>query len=58
MPNLEDLSYEEIEQLIRDLPMTWIPALLQLMVETAIKKGVFIKGRINVFVKQVEDKAK
>ncbi len=48
------LSYEDSKRVIQDLPMTWIPALLQEMVITACRKKVFLRGRICVFVQQQE----
>lgn len=48
---MKDLDYRETEQLIRDLPMTWIPALLILMVKVAYEKKVFVKGRATLFIK-------
>lgn len=45
-----DLDYEQTEQVIKDLPMTWIPALLLLMVRTAYEKRVFISGRATRFI--------
>lgn len=49
------LSYEQTKEVIRALPSTWIPALIRLMVETAIEKGVFKSGQIHQFVKQFEN---
>lgn len=46
-----DLSYQEYEQAIRDMPMTWIPALLLLLVRTAYEKKTFIKGRATRFIR-------
>jgi hypothetical protein len=35
------LSFVDLEQELRDAPMTWIPALLTVIVEAAIRKKVF-----------------
>ena len=49
------MSFDEIKSEIQDLPQTWIPALLKVMVETAVEKHVFQPGGIARFVKAVED---
>ncbi len=41
VPSKEGSRYERIEQDIRGLPPTWIPALLATLIETAEKKEVF-----------------
>ena len=48
---LADLDYEQTEQMIRELPMSWIPALLLLMVRTAYEKKAFIPGRATRFIR-------
>ena len=45
------LNYDRAEKFIRELPATWIPALLLLMVRVAYAKKVFIKGRATRFIK-------
>ncbi len=52
----EDSSYEKIENILKSLPMTYYPALIQTMIQVAIGKGVFLKDKAHVFVKQIEDK--
>lgn len=47
----QDDTYEEMEEKIRALPMTWIPALLLLMVRTAYEKKVFVPGRATRFIR-------
>ena len=49
-------NYEEVKAELEHLPLTWYPALLKAMVEACLAKNIFKKGRINVFVKAVEDK--
>ncbi len=46
-----DLDWEQTEKVIKELPPTWIPALLLLMVRTAYEKKVFIKGRATLFIR-------
>jgi hypothetical protein len=47
-------SYNEIAEEIKDLPMTWYPALIIIAVEAAIAKGVFVPGGVSEFVRKVE----
>lgn len=47
-------SYEEIKDELENLPVSWYPALLAVMVESAIKKKVFREGSVTKFVEEVE----
>lgn len=52
------MQYEKIVKILKNMPMTWYPAILIVCVETAITKGVFKKDMIHVFVKNIEKKVK
>lgn len=51
------MGYDEIKKELEDLPTTWHPALLKALVESAVKKHVFLAGGLTSFVRQVEFKA-
>lgn len=51
---MKDLSYEQITQLIRDLPRTWYPALILEMINAAYAKKVFVRGGAEVLVSNHE----
>lgn len=53
---MPDLGYDETIKVLEELPMTWYPALLEVMVRSAIKKKVFKKDHAHVFVKKIEDR--
>ena len=46
-----DLDWEQTEQVIKDLPPTWIPMLLLLLVRTGYEKKVFKPGKATVFIR-------
>ncbi len=50
------LQYKELEHELRELPMTWYPAILSAVVEAAHAHKTFKPGQIHIFVKGVEDK--
>jgi hypothetical protein len=50
------MTYNELKEALRDAPMTWCPALLQTLVETAIAKGCFVPGGATRFVDGIERK--
>jgi hypothetical protein len=52
------MSYSDLETRLRDLPMTWYPALIKTMVEAAISKGVFLPGGATEFVRKIEQAAR
>lgn len=47
---LPELDYEQHEQLIRELPKTWTPALLLLMIRNAYANKVFLPGKATQFI--------
>jgi len=49
-------KYDKIEKSLKDLPMTWYPALMMTLVKAAIKKSTWKKGKIHIFVKGLEKK--
>lgn len=53
---MKSLSYKELEEELKNLPMTFYPALIAIMIESAIDKKVFVEGGATNFVKRIEDK--
>jgi len=53
----EPLGFAQLEKELVEAPATWVPALLRVLVETAVKKGVFRKGGLMTFVKNAEEDA-
>lgn len=53
---LEDMDYEQIVQSLRNLPMTWYPALIVEMIEAAHNKKVFKDGGATSLARSVEKK--
>lgn len=49
-------KYTKIEKSLKGLPITWYPALMMTLVEEAIKKNTWKKGKIHIFVKGLEKK--
>lgn len=47
--------YEATEKVIKDMPVEWYKDLLETLVIAAIKKNVFTKDTINIYVKEIED---
>jgi hypothetical protein len=47
-------SYTEIRDSLKNLPITWYPALLCTIVEEACKAGVFKPGGAALLAKKVE----
>lgn len=43
-------DYEKVERIVRNLPMTWYPALLLVMVKAAYEKRVFRPGKAGRFI--------
>jgi hypothetical protein len=52
------MSYADTAETIRDLPSTWIPALLLVIVETGYNKHVFQPGGASRLVKDLEERLK
>lgn len=50
------MTYDELNSELQNLPQTWYPALLLVMVEAAISKRVFVRGGVTRFVHSIEDK--
>jgi hypothetical protein len=48
------MTYDETKKAIQSLPQTWIPALLNEMVQAAVAKRVFRPGVIAEFVRDAE----
>lgn len=49
-------DYEELDAYLKEMPMTWYPALIKTMIEAAHAKKVFRVGRAHHFVKAIEEK--
>lgn len=45
-----NLSFAELDRELRDVPMTWIPALLATLVRSSIRQAVFKEGGLVEFV--------
>ena len=54
--DIQDLTFKDLEELLADLPMTWYPTLIAVMVKTAITRKVFKLNHAHIYVKQVEDR--
>jgi hypothetical protein len=53
----QDMSkYFDLEKELSNLPMTWYPALIIHLVETAYQKNVFVPGGATVLVNNLEKK--
>lgn len=49
------LSYGEIRELLENLPNTWCPALLFVLVKTCVRKKVFQPGGLENIVKRAQE---
>lgn len=47
-------SFKDLNESLKDLPVTWYPALLKTLVEEAIKKNTFVPGGATEFVRKIE----
>lgn len=54
--NHQVTTFGELERSLLDLPMTWYPGLLQIIVREAYKKDLFRKGGASDFVKIIEER--
>ena len=54
MKTLDNLTYNELRQELKELPMTWYPDLITAMIEASYEKKVFIKGKASTFVRNIE----
>jgi hypothetical protein len=52
----ENDDFEQIEKCLKNLPLTWYPALLITIVEQCIERNIFQKGQIAPLVKKLEDR--
>ncbi len=50
------MTYSELEKALQEAPMSWCPALIQTLIETAIAKGCFVPGGATRFVNGIENK--
>lgn len=50
------MSYEEIKTEIEQLPQTWIPALVLILIEQAVKKKCFKQGGLTRLVQEIENR--
>jgi len=55
-PEKKDFSYEELVDIVKDIPMAYYPGLLKEFMTAAIDKGVFRNGKAHVFIKDLEEK--
>ena len=56
---MEYEDYEDLSEGLRNLPMTWYPALILTMVKAAYKKNVFQPNQASTLIRHaVEDKDK
>ncbi len=53
---VDPTEYSALEKKLRELPMTWYPALLAAVVEGAYAKHAFKRGQIYIYVKGIETK--
>lgn len=51
---MNNLRYNEIKEQIENLPATWIPALIIVMTETAVRKNVLEPGKLACLVAEIE----
>ena len=51
-------SYEEMVSYLKNLPMTYYPDLIRVMVEAAYTKNVFVKNGASTLIKKFEDRMK
>lgn len=49
-------SYNHLEGYLRHLPITFYPALIKVMAEESLKKGVWKRGGLSTFIERIEDK--
>ena len=49
-------NYNDLKRGLKNLPMTWYPALILEMVRAAYKKNVYIPGGASINIKQFEQK--
>ncbi|MFH1984795.1 MAG: hypothetical protein ABIL58_23385 [Pseudomonadota bacterium] len=47
-------DYQDLKAGLTTLPLTWYPALIKLLVETACRKGVFVPGGAAEFVGRID----
>lgn len=50
---VEKGTYEDLEKELRNLPDTWYPAMIAILVETSHKKKIWIKGGVQNYVNNV-----
>ena len=48
------MNYNELKTELENAPRTWLPALLKTLVETSIKKRVFIENDASKFVARIQ----
>ena len=48
------MSYDEIKKEIQEAPMTYLPALIVVAVQTALEKNVFLRGAASKMVARLE----
>lgn len=53
---LANISYRDLEQLLRELPATWYPALLVALIEGAYTRNVWRPGKVQQFVANIESR--
>ena len=52
------IEFEDVTTPLRGLPITWYPAILQIVVTEAVRAGTFLEGKIPEFVDRQERRAR
>ena len=55
MSTIDPNDYDEIKKALGELPQTWYPALIQIMVLAAYEKNVFVRGGASAYIQKIEE---
>lgn len=50
-------EYEKLRSELQNLPLTWYPDLIRVIIQAAVKKGVFKVGGASRFLRECENTA-
>lgn len=53
--NLRDISYDDIVMIIKNMPLTFYPAIFIELIETSLSRGVWTKGGLVRIAKKLDD---
>ena len=56
MSSSEPLGYEELEQQLKRVPLTWLPGLLFTLVSECVRQRVFQEGGLILAVQRAKQK--